>query len=421
MKRIYVPVRWKFVISIAIVFIYVVVCTIIEIPWWHELNVRVGPFIATLMIAGLAFFPGIMISVTLTGILLDHPKRYGIVEDELEDVTILVAAYNEGKTIYDTLKSLSQQDYPQTVYIKVIDNNSKDNTKEEIRRAQADFPHAQIEYLFEGTQGKFAALNHALTLTNTKYVMTIDADTYLYKDAIKIITNHMTQENKNKQVGAVAGAVLVKNSRVNVLTKMQEWEYFLSIANIKRCQGLFQSVLVAQGAFSIYDTALLKEIGGWKDSIGEDIVLTWEILSRGYVTHYEDRAISFTNAPTQFSIFSRQRARWARGMIEGFRHFSFKRCTSPYAKFFIFCDLFLFIIDFSITLFYIPGMVAFIFLHDFIIAGPMTLILFPITLAMFLIMYIVEYNHVFKPLGLHVRKHYLSLVIFILSYSILTL
>ena len=41
-------------------------------------------------------------------------------------------------------------------------------------------------------------------------------------------------ENQNKQVGAIAGTVLVRNSRVNLLTKMQEWEYFLSITTIKR-------------------------------------------------------------------------------------------------------------------------------------------------------------------------------------------
>lgn len=212
---------------------------------------------------------------------------------------------------------------------------------------------------------------------------------------------------------------MVRNSRANLLAKMQEWEYFLSIAGIKRCQGLFQSVLVAQGAFSIYDTALLKENGGWKDSIGEDIVLTWEILSRGYRTYYEDCAIAFTNVPTQLGIFIKQRARWARGMIEGFRHFDFKKCTNPYAKVFIFCDLFLFMIDFSVCFFYIPGIIAALFFHKYFIAGPMTLILFPLTLILFGVMLASEYFRVFKPLGLKIRKHYLSLFIFILTYSVI--
>ena len=51
---------------------------------------------------------------------------------------------------------------------------------------------------------------------------------------------------------AVAGAVFVRNSRKNLLTQAQEWDYFLGIASIKRQQGLFQGTLVAQGAFSVY-------------------------------------------------------------------------------------------------------------------------------------------------------------------------
>ena len=123
----------------------------------------------------------------------------------------------------------------------------------------------------------------------------------------------MYYENQNKKVGAVAGTIFVKNATKNLITKMQYWEYLLSLSCIKRVQGLFQSTLVAQGAFSIYDTSLLKEIGGWKDSIGEDIVLSWEILSKGYKIYYDDCAISFTNVPESLKVFTRQRTRWARG------------------------------------------------------------------------------------------------------------
>ena len=66
--------------------------------------------------------------------------------------------------------------------------------------------------------------------------------------------------------------MLVRISRANLLTRMQEWDYYLGIAAVKRLQGLFQSTLVAQGAFSIYRTERVRAIGGWPDAIGEDIV-----------------------------------------------------------------------------------------------------------------------------------------------------
>lgn len=394
-------------------------CTLIEIPWWKDLSKVTNPIIATLIVFGLCFLPGVMIYFTTCGILLDKPRRREIIESDLDDITILVAAYNEEEAVYDTIKSIADQKYPKRIIVKVIDNNSKDNTKKEILRAIHDFHQITVEYLFEETQGKFAALNKGLAETKTKYVITIDGDTYMYKNAIVTIVNAITQENKNKKIGAIAGTALVRNSRVNLLTKMQEWEYFLSISGIKRTQGLFQSTLVAQGAFSIYDTKLVQEIGGWKDSIGEDIVLTWEILSRGYNTYYEDTAIAFTNVPTNFKVFTRQRARWARGMIEGFRHFNFKNCSNRFAKFFIFCDLFLFVIDFSVSCFYIPGVLMALLFQNYLIVGLTTLLMFPITIILFGFMFMVEYKHVFKQMGLKVRKHYGGLVAYVLFYSII--
>ena len=62
----------------------------------------------------------------------------------------------------------------------------------------------------------------------------------------------------------------------------------------KRQQGLFQGTMVAQGAFSVYRTAALNEVGGWPDRIGEDIVLTWAMMRKGGRVGYERTAIAFT-------------------------------------------------------------------------------------------------------------------------------
>lgn len=415
-------IKIKFIISFLFVGLWILFCCFIQYQWFKSLQDVFGTLIAMLIIIGLSFLPSVMIIFLLSGVIFDKPKRYEIKYDLLEDITILIAAYNEEKSIYDTLKSISEQKYTKKIIVRVIDNNSKDKTKYEIFRAINDFSRNNkitIEYLFEKTKGKFAALNHGLETVTTRYVITIDADTFLYRNALIDLVNNMYIRNQTHKVTAIAGTVMVKNSSVNILTKIQDWEYFLSIASIKRMQGLFGSVLVAQGAFSIYDTKLLKDLGGWKDSIGEDIVLTWELLSKGYKTYYADCAVSFTNAPTKFKIYVRQRARWARGMIEGFRHFSFKECSNGYAKWFIFSDLFLFVIDFSIVFIYIPGLVAALLFQNFLIVGFVTLLLLPITVLVFSVMYISEYKRVYKRLNIKCSKNYLSFIVFILFYSII--
>ena len=82
-------------------------------------------------------------------------------------------------------------------------------------------------------------------------------------------------------------------------------------------QGLSQGTLVAQGAFSIYKTELVKSLDGWSDAIGEDIVLTWQMLMKNNRVYFEPLAVSFTDVPTKFSHFINSVQDKQEGMIEG--------------------------------------------------------------------------------------------------------
>lgn len=114
-----------------------------------------------------------------------------------------------------------------------------------------------------------------------------------------------------------AGNLFVKNSKTSLMSKMQHYDYLLSIAAVKRFQGSYNSTLVAQGSFSAYDTKVIKELGGWKDFMGEDIVLTYEILEKNLSSTYESQAIAYTLVPEELNSFYNQRKRWAIGMLEG--------------------------------------------------------------------------------------------------------
>ena len=125
-------------------------------------------------------------------------------------------------------------------------------------------------------QGKAAALNKALKCVKTDYTITIDSDTVLHPLAIRNIMNKLICSNE--KTAATAGCLFVKNAKKTFITKLQEWDYTLGIFGVKLIQGNYNSTLVAQGAFSAYKTKALKEIGGWQNCVGEDIVLTWQLL-----------------------------------------------------------------------------------------------------------------------------------------------
>lgn len=413
-RNLYVSVKSKFIIAFSFSIIWLLFSMYLSKSWVKDLAHMTNIFISLFIIAGIAYIPGFINAFLLASILLDKQPKFKDT-DPIDEITILIAAYNEENGIYDTLSKIKQQDYSGKINTIVINNNSNDNTVSEVYRAAKELNLKNVKCIDEPTPGKFNALNKGLKLTNTEYVITLDADTLLHSEAIRHLVSRINSAPSN--IAAVAGSVLVRNSRDNLLSKIQEWDYFLSIMSIKRMQGLFQGTLVAQGAFSIYKTELVKSLGGWSDAIGEDIVLTWQMLMKNNKVYFEPLAVSFTDVPTKFSHFYKQRSRWARGMIEGLRLVKPWQQPNIFLKFLTGIDLLIPYMDLSYTLFFIPGCVLALF-GKFYIVGPIIILVFPITLLTFIIFYFKQKSF-FKALNLKVRKNKLGFAIFILFYQML--
>jgi biofilm PGA synthesis N-glycosyltransferase PgaC len=190
-----------------------------------------------------------------------------------------------------------------------------------------------------------------------------------------------------QDTAAVAGCVLVKNSRASFMTRLQEWDYFTGIASAKRQQSLYQGTLVAQGAFSAFHSKVVKAHKGWPSVIGENIVMTWALIKNGWRIGFEPTAIGFTSAPTSLIAFYGQRKRWARGMIEGLKqHGRLVWSTSRLAAFFVAIDFIIPFIDLFYAFVFLPGVLLALFGHHYIV-GPMTLLVMPLALLIVLVMY----------------------------------
>ncbi|MBT8426945.1 MAG: glycosyltransferase family 2 protein, partial [Erythrobacter sp.] len=190
-------------------------------------------------------------------------------------MSVLVAAYNESAAIRDTLESLSRQDYPGSVEVLVLNDGSSDDT---VRLARAAIKKHGFKRKikarvidFEVNRGKSAALNDGLVEAKYDLIVTLDGDSWVKYDGLRKIVERLLSDPPDTQ--AVAGAVMVRNSRQNFLCRAQEWDYFHGIASVKRMQGMYHGTLVAQGAFSIYRREALEQAGGWAECVGEDIVL----------------------------------------------------------------------------------------------------------------------------------------------------
>lgn len=410
-NQLYIPVRLKFGVSLIAALGWAIFSYFIAERWIADLSAYVGAPAALLIIFGIAIIPGFMNAFLVASLLMDRrpPLRHAV--EALPAVSIIVAAYNEQDRILETIESIAKQDYKGSFEVVVVNDGSTDRTREQL----ASISHPWLHVInLERNGGKAAALNRGLAVAKHPLVITIDGDSYLYKDALQNLVLRFLNDPPN--TAAVAGAVLVRNSRHNLVTKMQEWDYFHGISAVKRLQSLYQGTLVAQGAFSIYRTDVLREVGGWKNTVGEDIVMTWAILERGYRVGFAENACLFTNAPDTWRQFIRQRQRWSRGLIEAFKahwRLLFHRRMSTL---FIWWNLGFPYLDLVYTFVFIPGVILALAGYYFI-AGPLTLLVLPLAMLINYIMYRIQ-NRMFHEQHLKVRRNVVGFLFYSLLYSI---
>jgi biofilm PGA synthesis N-glycosyltransferase PgaC len=413
-RPLYVSVAVKFVISAAFAVLWTGAAIWLSLPWIHDLSRSAGTPAAWIIVALVAYLPGFIVALMAMSLILD--RQPGLtVSNPVAPLTIIVAARNEQSGISDTIRCLGESVYAGEITVILADNGSADATAE-LAGVAAEKVGASLQVVHEPRPGKSHALNAALEQVVTPYVITVDADTLLHREALRRLISRL--ESAPADTVAVAGSVLVRNSRANLLTRMQEWDYYLGIAAVKRMQGLYQATLVAQGAFSVYRTEKIKDIGGWPDAIGEDIVVTWKLLERGGRVIFEPTAVAFTDAPTRVVHFMRQRARWARGMFEGLRAVPPWRQRRPLVGLITGIDFLIPLLDVGYALIWLPGLVLFLFGHPVIVsAWAMTVI--PVTLLIYGCLQHYQRRWVFGPLGLTVRRNWFGYLAFLLGYQAL--
>ena len=408
-QKSYLTVHGKFQLALTVSTSWLVLTYWLARPWTHDLAQIVGNFMAVAIVAGIAVVPGFLNAFLVVSLLVDRrPRRQRL--KYYPSVSILIAAYNEAQAIAETIHSVAKQQYPGELEVLVIDDGSRDGTAAIVEAL--DYPGVKL-IRQPRNEGKAAALNRGLTEAQYDLVITLDADCYLYKRALRNLVERYAGDPANTR--AVAGAVLVRNSRSNWVTSVQEWDYFHGIAAIKRVQSLYHGTLVAQGAFSIYDRATLLEVGGWPQCVGEDIVLTWAILRRGFRVGHAEDACCFTNAPDRLTQFVRQRQRWSRGMMEAFRQHPGILLQPRMSTLFIWWNVLFPWLDLTFTLCFMPGVLAALF-GIYWVAGPMTLALLPMAMLMNLLMFRIGSWMFFKQ-GLSVRRNVRGFLLYSLVYS----
>ncbi len=263
--------------------------------WFAAVNlVALLAFARVLVLGGLA-----LLQWAAGGRRPAHPYR--------GPVSVLVPAHNEERVIGRTLQALLASDYADLEII-VVDDGSHDRTE----RVASTFAEHGVRVIPLPHSGKANALRAGFAGARHPVVVALDADTVFARQTVR----RLVEPFGDPRVGAVAGNPKVGNRRT-LLTRFQVLEYVLTLNLERRVYSMLNCVPVVPGAVGAWRSSAVARVGGFQgDTLAEDTDVTLAVGRAGYRVRYVPSAVAYTEAPETLRQLSRQRNRWAFGMLQ---------------------------------------------------------------------------------------------------------
>lgn len=234
------------------------------------------------------------------------PKHLKVSPREEWEVTVIVPAFNEAKSIGLTLLSIQRQTFLAKEII-VVDDCSTDGTGEIAERFGATVIRTPKN---SGTKSQ--ALNCALKTIQTEFVCIVDGDTLLARDALEKLLPAFYDEN----VVAACGYVVPQKIK-SFWERARFIEYIIGIAIYKRAQNHIGAVFVCSGCFAVFRNDLASGAILFSErTIAEDMDLTWDFLEKGREIAFVSTAVCYPVDPPNLSILIAQLNRWYRGYLQ---------------------------------------------------------------------------------------------------------
>lgn len=226
-------------------------------------------------------------------------------------VSVIVPCFNESRGVRDVIEQLMRNRYPDFEVLAVNDG-SADKTGEILEKLSAIHPRVRVIH-HAANQGKAVGLNTAALLARGEYILGIDGDALVDRDAIAWM---MVAMMRSPKIGAVTGNPRIR-TRTSLIGRMQVGEFSSTIGLIKRTQQLAGRLFTVSGVLALFRRKALLDAGFWSpDVMAEDIDVSWKVQLAGWRIRYEPRAISWILMPETVRGLFRQRQRWAVGGVQ---------------------------------------------------------------------------------------------------------
>jgi cellulose synthase/poly-beta-1,6-N-acetylglucosamine synthase-like glycosyltransferase len=270
-------------------------------------------------------------------------------------ISVLVPAFNEEKTIVDTVQSLLKVHYAEFEVI-VVSDGSTDRTVQSlveayrlqrvdrvfkrslatrpIRAVYGSLVHPNLVVVDKEKGGKSDSLNAGINLSRFPLFCSFDADSLIEENALlRVVKPFLERPEETVAAGGIvriANGCEVRDGRVTriavadrLLPIVQVVEYLREFLVGRVSWSRLRSVMIISGAFGLYRKTEVIEVGGYHASTDTEdlelIVRLHENLHRKrqkYRVVFVPDPVCWTEAPGNVPALMRQRNRWHRGLIQ---------------------------------------------------------------------------------------------------------
>ncbi len=129
-------------------------------------------------------------------------------------LTVFTPAYNRADTLERCYKSLQRQSCKDFEWL-IIDDGSKDNTADVVKRWQGEKNDFSIRYIYKENGGLHTAYNKAIENMDTELAVCIDSDDYMPDNAVEIILDFWNKNGSDEYAG-ITGLDFDANTKENI-------------------------------------------------------------------------------------------------------------------------------------------------------------------------------------------------------------
>jgi len=229
--------------------------------------------------------------------------------------TVLVALHREAEVLNQLLAALDRIVWPRSkLEVKLVCEADDRETLAALSVLWLP-PHVEVVRVPPGhPRTKPKALNHALPLVRTDFVVLYDAEDRPHP--MQLIEAFRSFEAAGPDLACLQAPLEIANGARGLLPRLFAFEYRALFRSLLPWLSGWQVVLPLGGTSNHFRTDALRDVGGWDPyNVTEDADLGIRLVRLGYRIDTISLP-TLEDAPEQLSVWLPQRTRWFKGWVQ---------------------------------------------------------------------------------------------------------